>query len=359
MTIVIKIGSALLSTPERKLNIAHLKHMVEQVADLHKDGHKLVLVSSGAVLSGRDVANFEKEKRLPLRRQMYAALGQANLMREYSKAFSEHDILAAQSLITRENFADREEHNNLVSMLQGLLDHRVVPILNENDAVANLHVNFGGNDLLCALTAASLKADRLIILTNVDHLYDKDPTKNKDATPICEVKKITPEIERLCAPSSNTLSIGGMLTKIQAAKIATESGIATYFANGLQKNILKMIMKEVEKGRTTCIGTYFKPQAKHTSKLKYWLKHCSLPKGTITIDDGATKALKSHKSLLFVGVRDLSDGFEKGDTVTIVDLHNQPVGTGQVNYSSEHMKKAMETKKNLQVVVHIDNMSVH
>lgn len=372
MLIVLKIGSALLSTNDRKLNIPHLRHFVAQIADLHKEGHKIVLVSSGAVLAGRGLVNFEKEKRRYVRRQMYAALGQANLMREYYKAFSEHGIFAAQALITRENFADRNEYKNLVDMLQSLLDHNIVPILNENDAVANAEVNFRGNDLLSALTAASINAHRLIILTNVDHLYNKDPTTNKDATPICEVEEITPEIEKVCSTSSDTRSIGGMLTKIQAAKIATESGITTYFANGLKKNILTQMVNETissppakegagGRSRKTCIGTLFYPQKKKNTRLKYWLKHCSIPKGTIMVDDGAGKAIHSRKSLLLPGIKAFTDSFNASDTVLITNTKNEPLGTGKVNYSAAEIHHAialMGKKPKMKPIIHADNISL-
>jgi glutamate 5-kinase len=361
MLIVIKVGSALLSNKKRQLDVPHLKHIVQQIADIFKDGHQVVLVSSGAVNAGRGLVNFEKEKRRYVRRQMYASLGQASLMKQYHKAFSIHKIYAAEALITRENFADRGEHNNLVNMIKSLLNHRIVPILNENDAVANTQVNFGGNDLLSGLIAASIKADRLIILTDVEHLYNKDPSTHKDAKAICEVEEITAEVEKYCSTAKDSRSMGGMITKIKAAKIATECGIPTYFANGLHKNIVKTIIEEEEKGRTACIGTYFKAHKKKHTQLKYWLKHCSLPTGTLVIDDGAEEAIKGHKSLLLPGIKGFTDSFQKHDTVLITNKQNEAIGTGKIDYSSAELHHAIALGKKLRIkpIIHCDNISLN
>jgi glutamate 5-kinase len=361
MLLVIKVGSALLSNKKRQLDIPHLKHIVKQISELYKEGHQIILVTSGAVNAGRGLVNFEKEKRRYVRRQMYAALGQATLIRNYYKAFGQNGILAAEALITRENFADRGEHNSLVNMLQSLLNHNIIPILNENDAVANTQVNFGGNDLLSGLIAASIKADRLIILTDVEHLYNKDPETHKDATPVCEVQEITAEVEKYCSTAKTSRSMGGMITKIKAAKIATECGIPTYFANGLHKNILKMIVAEEERGRTACIGTYFKPQKKKHTQLKYWLKHCSLPTGTVVIDNGAVEALKEHKSLLLPGIKAFTDSFNKCDTVLITNQQNDAIGTGKINYSSAELHHAIALGKKLRMkpIIHCNNISLN
>lgn len=286
---------------------------------------------------------------------MYAGLGQATLIKKYTNVFSEHEIPVAQCLLTRDNFADRAEFNNLMNTLRGYLRFRVIPILNENDIIANNGVKFGGNDLLAALTAASLQADKLIILSDVDALYDKDPHQNSDAQRLHTVETIDENIEKLCGGSSSSIGLGGMITKISAIKIATESGIKCFLGKGTQKNILHDLV-DTDKP----IGTYFKAKkGKQASRFKNWIKYCSLPSGTIIVDDGAATALRKHKSLLMVGIKAISDGIEAGDSVYIVDEHNKPIGTGKINFSSQQLKLAMKTKKNLKVVIHADHLSVH
>jgi len=353
-TIVIKIGSAVLSNDDKSLNEDVLFHLAEQIAELYEEGHQIMIVTSGAVAAGRGKSDLSDEKNPQIRRQMNAGLGQAILMGKYHKIFDAHEIPLAQCLITRDNFSDRVEYKNLINTLEGYMKFRIVPLLNENDIVANNEVNFGGNDLLAALTAASIKADKLIILTDVDALHDKDPDMNPDAKALHKVKKIDSKIEKMCGGSSTSIGIGGMISKIQAIKIATEAGINTYMGKGTEEKILHDLVDE-EKN----IGTFFKAQeGKASSRFKHWLKYCSLPKGTLIVDDGAANALKKRKSLLMVGIKELSDGIEKNDTVYIVDLQNTPVGTGKINYSSEEIKEAMSSGKNLEVIVHSDHLSI-
>jgi len=352
-TIVIKIGSAVLTNKDKSLNEKVVTHLAEQIANLYKVGHRVLLVSSGAVAAGRGNRELAAEKERQVRKQMYAGLGQAHLMHEYHKIFNNHQIPIAQCLITRDNFSERGEFKKLVSTLEAYLKYRVIPILNENDIVANNEINFGGNDLLAALTAASIGADKLIILSDIDALYDKDPHKNPEAQAIHVVEEINDDIEKMCGGSSSSIGIGGMIPKIQAIKIATEAGIRTFLGKGTKANILHDLVDTKK-----AIGTYFKAKKKKTSRFKHWLKHCSLPKGTVTVDDGAVTALKKRKSLLMVGIKELSDGIEAKDTVYIVDLKNKPVGTGKINFSSKEIKDAINSSKNLEVIIHSDNLSI-
>lgn len=352
--IVIKIGSAVLTNPDKSLNNKVLVHLAEQIAELYEEGHQILVVSSGAVASGRNIIDFTDEKRRQVRRQMYAGLGQGHLMWKYHNVFSKHDIPIAQCLITRDNFADRTEYQNLVNTLEGYLRFRVIPILNENDIVANNGVTFNGNDFLAALTAVSIKADKLIILSDIDSLYDKDPRLNPDAKPIHIVEKIDAELEKKCGGSSSSMGLGGMIAKVQAIKIASEAGIKTFLGRGTAANILHDLVDTKKP-----VGTYFKPQkAKKLSRFKHWLKHMSMPKGTVMVDDGAAAALKKRKSLLMVGIKEISDGVESKDTVYIVNTHNEPIGTGKINYSSTEIKEAMKTGKNLKVIIHCDNLTI-
>lgn len=353
-TIVIKIGSAVITSPDKSLNTKVLTHLAEQIAELHEEGHQVILVTSGGVAAGRGILDVSKEKRRKVRRQIYAGLGQAKLMWKYSKVFEKHNIPISQCLITRDNFADRAEYENLITTLEAYLKFRIIPIINENDTIANNGVNFGGNDLLASLIAASVKADKLIILSDIDAFYDKDPHKNPDANAIHVVDEVTDEILQQCGGSSSSVGLGGMIPKMQAIKISTEAGIKTFLGKGTAKRILHDLVDTKKP-----IGTYFRPQkAKSKRRFKHWLQYCALPNGTITVDEGAAKALKKHKSLLLVGVKELSDGFQAGDTIFIVNEHNEPVGTGKVNYSSQDIKQAIKENGDMKIIIHADNLSV-
>jgi len=352
--IVIKIGSAVLTNPDKSLNEKILKHLAEQISELYEEGHQVLVVSSGAVASGRNIIDFSDEKRRQVRRQMYAGLGQGHLMWKYHNVFSKHKIPIAQCLINRDNFADRQEFQSLMNTLEGYLRFRVIPILNENDIISNDEITFNGNDFLAAMTAVALKADKLIILSDIDSLYDKDPRLNPNAKPIHVVEKIDAELERKCGGSSSSMGLGGMIAKVQAIKIASEAGIKTFLGRGTDPNILHNLVDTMKP-----VGTYFKPQkTKKPSRFKHWLKYFSMPKGTVMVDDGAAAALKKKKSLLMVGLKEISDGIESKDTVYIVNTHNEPIGTGKINYSSAEIKDAVKNGKNLKVIIHCDNLTI-
>ncbi len=354
-TIVIKIGSAVLSNPDKSLNEQVLTHLAKQIAKLFEEGHRILIVSSGAVASGRGIRNFSDEKRRQVRRQMYAGLGQAKLLWKYQQVFSAHEIPIAQALITRDNFADQLEHANLITTLEGYLRFRVIPILNENDVISNRGVNFGGNDFLAALTAVSIKADKLIMLSDIDCLYDQDPRTHPDAKPIREVEKISNEIMAMAGASSSAVGLGGMVSKLQAIKITTEAGITTFLVNGKTPNILEKIVDTKQSA-----GTYFKPaQEVKPHRFKHWLKYCSLPKGHMTLDEGAVAAVRKRKSLLMVGVKDVSPGFNAHDAVLLLSMKGEPVGIGRPKYGSERIREALEKKENLGMVIHADQLSIH
>ncbi len=354
-TIVIKIGSAVITNEDKTLNEKVVKHLAEQISELYQEGHRILIVTSGGVAAGRGIGQVKDIKKRAVRRHMYAGMGQAKLIWQYSQVFENHQIPIAQCLITRDNFADKGEFDNLMTTLNGYLKCRIIPIVNENDIIANNGVNFGGNDLLAAFTAVAIKADKLIILSDVDALYDKDPHKNNDAKALHEVEKVTEEVEKLCGGSSSSIGLGGMIQKMQAIKISTEAGIKTFLGKGTEADILHNLVDTKKP-----VGTYFKAQKNNAPKrFKHWLKYCALPKGTMVVDEGAAKAVLNHKSLLMVGILDISDGVEKGDTVYIVDQNNRRIGTGEVNVDSKTLKDALQKKENLGVVIHTDNLSVH
>jgi glutamate 5-kinase len=354
-TIVIKIGSAVINNEDKTLNSKVVTHLAEQIAELYEEGHQVILVSSGAVAAGRGIRDVSDEKRRKVRRQIYAGLGQAKLMWKYSKVFEEHNIPISQCLITRDNFADRNEFENLITTLKACLKYRIIPIINENDIIANNGVNFGGNDLIAALIAVAVKSDKLIILSDIEAFYDKDPNKNIDAKAIHVVDEVTNEIMKSCGGSSSSMGLGGMIPKMQAIKIATEGGVKTFLGKGTNEKILHELVDTKKP-----VGTYFRPKSglKKDKRLKHWLKYCALPSGAITIDEGAAAAVKKHKSLLMVGIKEWSDGFKAKDSVYIMDEHNEQIATGKVNFSSLELEEARESGKDLKVVVHTDHLSL-
>jgi glutamate 5-kinase len=354
-TIVIKIGSAVINNEDKTLNTKVVTHLAQQIAELYEEGHQVILVSSGAVAAGRGICDVSKEKRRKVRRQIYAGLGQAKLMWKYSKIFEDHEIPISQCLITRDNFADRNEFENLITTLEACLKYRIIPIINENDIIANNGVNFGGNDLIAALIAAAVKADKLIILSDIDAFHDKDPNKNVDAKAIHVVDKVTEEIMKSCGGSSSSMGLGGMIPKMQAIKIASEAGVKTFLGKGTAKKILHDLVDTKKP-----VGTYFRAQAtsKKNKRFKHWLKYCALPTGTISIDDGAAKAVNNNKSLLMVGIKEWSDGFHTNDSVYIMNEQNEHIAIGKVNYSSSELREARKSGKDLKVIVHVDNLSL-
>ncbi len=354
-TIVIKIGSSVINNEDKTLNTKVVTHLAQQIAELYEEGHQVILVSSGAVAAGRGICNVSSERRRKVRRQIYAGLGQAKLMWKYSKIFEDHEIPISQCLITRDNFADRNEFENLITTLEACLKYRIIPIVNENDIIANNGVNFGGNDLIAALIAAAVKADKLIILSDIEAFYDKDPHKNKDAKAIHIVDEVTEEIMKSCGGSSSSMGLGGMIPKMQAIKIATEAGVKTFLGKGTAKKILHNLVDTKKP-----VGTYFRAQSgkKKNKRFKHWLKYCALPNGTICVDEGAASAIRKHKSLLMVGIKEWSDGFLAHDSVYIVDEHNEHIAIGKVNYSSRELSEAKENNKDLKVIIHTNNLSL-
>ena len=310
--IVVKIGTNIL-TKDGGVNTAYVRRIASQITSLLKTGREVVIISSGAIGMGADqlaVAGKVKDTKM---RQACAAIGQPLLMAEYRKSFASFGITVAQVLLTAEVLNNRKTYLNLRNSIETLLKLGVVPVLNENDSVSIDEIGsaFGDNDKLSALVASKIDADLLIMLSDIDALYDKDPRKFSDARPISTVYEITEDIVRSAGGKGSRYAIGGMKTKIEAAKIASNAGCRIVLANGRLKNVMVRIIAGAS------IGTIFMPKRKLSNRSRWLLN--SAAGGTINIDEGAMRAIKNRKSLLPSGIVSVKGSFESGSVVMLND----------------------------------------
>lgn len=329
--VVIKIGTNVI-TKDFKLDFRVLEAISNELAEMHAQGVRPVIVSSGAVAAGKEAAEI-KEKSSILKKQMLASIGQARLMHIYEKLFAKHGIVIGQALLERHDFADREKYLSLKATLFGLLSNRIIPIINENDVIATEELRFSDNDQLAALTACALKANALIIFTDTDGFYTADPRLDDSAELIKEIPSITPDILNMAGGSSTALGLGGMTSKISSAKMASEQGIDTYICNGKSPGNLISILK----GKNP--GTHILPNFLKMKNLKNWALTSAVASGAIIVDKGAVGAIRKRKSLLIVGIRNVSGTFSDNSAVMIRDECGKDVAIGISNFSSDEIKK--------------------
>ncbi len=326
---VIKIGSALLTDLGRGLNRSGLAEWAGQLAALHKSGKEVILVSSGAVAEGLTRLGWDKRPKALHELQAAAAVGQMGLIQAYESALLQHGLHTAQILLTHQDLSNRQRYLNTRSTLQTLLALNIIPIVNENDTVATDEFRFGDNDTLAAMVANLIEADYLIILTDQNGLYDKDPRTNDDAKFISQASSSDPKLEQYAGSTGTALSRGGMRTKITAAQIAARSGTHTIIANGRQNNILQLLSNGEQP------GTLLKADKPRLKARKQWIAHQLEPQGTLQLDKGACDIItKQGKSLLSVGVADVSGEFERGDLVICIDTNKQVIAKGLINYNN-------------------------
>ena len=348
--VVIKLGTAVLMREERKIALSRFYAFVEAIADVKQSGRDVLLVSSGAVGLGGERLGLQPGSQplgsqLLALKQACAAVGQGRLMALYADAFDRLGIVAAQVLLTEEDFSNRRRYLNLRSTINKLLELGALPIFNENDTVSTaelearesnvyLKVNFGDNDKLSALIAGKTEADLLLILTDVDGLYTANPARSSTANLIPVVREITSEIEGLVAAGEKgDVGRGGMKTKLEAARIATQSGCAVVIASGKVPDVMKRIFTGDE------IGTLFLPQEGLKGKRR-WIGFATTVKAALVVNEGARRALIERKaSLLAAGVVEVRGTFERGDPVSILDESGNEFARGIVNYSSDEARK--------------------
>ena len=334
--IVIKIGSGVLTNGKDKIDEAVIKKIVLQTSLLVKKGCEVLIVSSGSIAAGRTELGIKKILTDIPSKQAAAAVGQSHLIGYYEKYFKKEKQKTAQVLLTHDDLSNRRRYLNARNALMTLLSFHVIPVINENDMVAVHEIKFGDNDTLSALVAHLVDADLLVILSHVDGLFTGDPAKDKKAALIPLVEKITPPLQKIAGKSSSPGSVGGMYTKLKAARITSDSGISTIIVNGTIDNVITRVFKGEN------IGTLFLSSSDKLTGKKHWIAHTLKIKGKLTLDEGAEKAvLKRGKSLLPSGISDIAGKFDSGDAVSCVDSKGKEFCRGLVNYSSRDLKKIM------------------
>ena len=366
--IAVKIGSNVLTRRDGTLDVTRMSALVDQVAELHKAGVEIILVSSGAVASGRSEIHPAKKLDSVDQRQLFSAVGQAKLINRYYELFREHGIPVGQVLTMKENFATRRHYLNQKNCMTVMLENGVIPIVNENDTISVSELMFTDNDELSGLIASMMDAQVLIILSNIDGIYNGSP-----ADPASEVIR---EIEHgkdlssYIQTSKSSFGRGGMLTKTNLARKVADEGITVIIANGKRDNILvdllhqelPALFPDVQSSALDSQLTYtrFIPAPQPVSSVKKWIAHSEgFAKGELHIDDCATKVLASDKavSILPIGITDVRGEFEKDDIVRIIDFEGNPIGVGKANCSSEQAREAMG-KHGKKPVVHYDYLYI-
>jgi len=330
--IVAKFGTSLLTGGSERLDRDVMSSLVAQVARLHKQGREVVVVSSGAIASGRHRLGLARKlKGIPFK-QVLASVGQYYLMQAYERLFQQHGITVAQALLAKADLVDRAGYLNARNTLLALLELKVLCIVNENDVVAVDELEearFGDNDNLSAMVANLIDADLLLLLTDAAGLYTADPHRDTNARLISEVKQIDSEIERLAADTYGDLGTGGMITKLEAARLATASGVTVVVADGREPDVILRV------AGGEAVGTRFLPVASKLESRKRWMLSGLSTKGMLVVDSGAAVALRKQKrSLLAAGIREVEGTFQRGDIVNIYDPGGVQLGCGITNYGS-------------------------
>jgi len=346
--LVVKLGTGVLTDSRKQIDPAQLEQLVAQIAALRKSGKEIVLVTSGAVGAGMGALGYEKRPGELAELQACAAVGQSRLMANYAELFAKRDLHVAQVLLTHEDLEHHERHLNARNTLVTLLGRGVIPIINENDAVSFTEIKFGDNDKLSALVASLLPADLLVILTTVDGVIENFSKKNPKT--ISVIEQIDATIEKLAGGTTSEVAVGGMASKVQAAKIVVRSGIPLVIASGKKKNVLAKILNGEDE------GTLFVAQPNKLQGRKRWIAFFHHPKGALFVDDGAKKALReSGKSLLPPGVARCEGNFIAEEVVRICDLNGTEFARGIAKFSAEEIRAKKLARVEL---VHRDDLVI-
>lgn len=346
--IIIKIGSNVLTQKDGLPDINRINHLVDQIAKIKRQGMEVILVSSGAVASGKSLITISEKFDSIATRQLFASIGQVKLINTYAQQFEKYNILCSQVLVTKEDFRDRLHYLNMKNCLKILLQHHVIPVVNENDVVSITELMFTDNDELAGLIASMLNAQALIVLTNVDGIYDGNPD-NETAKVIEEISDKTIDFSSFVNTSRSQFGRGGMITKSTMAQKVAQLGIAVHIANGTKENILVDVLDN------KVPHTYFTPNRSASGKKK-WIAHAgNYAKGIVQVNEGAKAALTSAKasSLLPVGVINILSDFKKGEIIKLVDENGKHIGLGIAEYGSDKAAE-MIGQKNQKALIHYD-----
>lgn len=364
LRIVVKFGTSSLTHNTKKLSRRHILEFVRQIAELREMGHQAVIVSSGAIAAGREVIDGKLLDGTVPMKQMFAAVGQSRLMQIWAEMFTLYEMAVGQVLLVRDDFSDRKRYLNMRDTLSSLLEHQIIPIINENDAVITDEIKVGDNDNLSALVANLITADLLILLTDQQGLFTADPRHNPKATLISVIADIDDSVRALAGGVSTAsgLGTGGMVTKIEAAYLASQSGTPTVIASAWEPNVIL----DIAHGEPR--GTMFLAQTNPRESRKRWLLSKKV-QGIIVVDKGAeSKLCKEGASLLAVGVIKVSSSFERGAIVKIISEQAKPLAVGVSSYGSEEIDKLKKNKSTHierilgysygPEIVHRDNMTL-
>ncbi|WP_321334494.1 glutamate 5-kinase [uncultured Bacteroides sp.] len=348
--IAVKVGSNVLTRADGTLDITRMSALTDQIAELHKSGVEVILISSGAVASGRSEIRTLKKLDSVDQRQLFSAVGQAKLINRYYELFREHDLAVGQVLTTKENFGTRRHYLNQRNSMTVMLENNVIPIVNENDTISVSELMFTDNDELSGLIASMMDAQALIILSNIDGIYNGSPSDPASSV-IREIGQGN-DLSNYIQTSRSSFGRGGMLTKTNIARKVADEGITVIIANGKRDNILVDLLRHPEE--TVC--TRFTPSLQPVSSIKKWIAHSEgFAKGEIHINQHATEALSSNKavSILPVGITRIEGEFEKDDIVRIIDYTGNPMGVGKANCNSSQARETIG-KHGKKAVVHYD-----
>ncbi|ELE7613402.1 glutamate 5-kinase [Vibrio vulnificus] len=333
-TIVVKLGTSVLTGGTLALDRAHMVELARQCAELKKQGHSVVVVSSGAIAAGREHLGYPALPNAMASKQLLAAVGQSQLIQTWESLFALYGIKIGQMLLTRADLEDRERFLNARDTINALVENGIIPVVNENDAVATSEIKVGDNDNLSALVGILCGADKLLLLTDQKGLYTADPRKDPNAELIKEVKVIDDTLRKIAGGSGTTLGTGGMATKLQAADIARRAGIEVIIAAGRGQNVIFDALSPVPQ------GTRFLPCEEALENRKRWILAGPAASGDIVIDQGAVKAVvEKGSSLLAKGVTKVLGEFSRGEVVRVTDAQGHVVARGIASYSNQDMAK--------------------
>lgn len=359
--VVIKVGSRVLTVDGGGLDHTVIQQLCDQIADLRRQGIEVILVSSGAVAAGRDMLAFGGRPLTIPQKQAAAAVGQPLLMEAYEQACKQHELLTAQILLTADDLSNRRRFLNARTTLETLLEAGVLPVINENDSVVVAEIKFGDNDNLSALVTSLAEADLLLILTDIDGLYNANPQQDPNARLIPLVRTITREVERMAGGSGSSVGTGGMATKVSAAKKAARFGVPTILVPGKQQGVVSAALAGED------VGTFFLPSMDGLNRRKHWIAYTLRPAGKVVVDAGAQSALlEKGTSLLPSGVTAVAGKFERGSCVRICGPDGTELARGLADYASNEIAllaghKSCEIEQILgfrygDEVVHRDNL---
>lgn len=352
--IAIKVGSNVLSRKDSSLDITRISALVDQISELRKQNYEVILISSGAVAAGKARVKPKGKLDVVSSRQIFSSVGQARLINQYYTFFDNHNIPCGQVLTTKENFATRHHYLNQRNCMAAMLDNGIIPIVNENDTISVTELMFTDNDELSGLVATMMNCESLIILSNIDGIYNGNPS-DKNAQVITTIDTQKDNIEEFIQSSKSSAGRGGMQTKYNIARKIAEEGVEVIIANGKRENILIDLVNNPE---TLC--TRFIPSDKTTSTVKKWIAHSeSFSKGEIHINQGAAEALTSNSaiSLLPIGITHIKGTFEAGDIVTIIAEDGKQIAVGCTAFSNEEVEQLIG-QSNVKPIVHYDYLYI-